>query len=168
MYHRKNPTVISYHGNSRTHDTRAMPSGNYFPEYTFSDIPANSNYSHDQYAYWQGPRQRQDTCEYFRSTQNDKYYRAETQDELENRILSPGSSQFLHEITPERLAEDPGDEIAKYYNGWVKNLSDGRLAVNFARSRARVTKKANYLRINNQMHRYIMMTEVGTSGYFKY
>lgn len=151
MYHTKNPPKVTYYGRDRY----VEKPGNYFPEYTFKDVPANNNYSRDQYAFWQGPRQRQDCIEYFRSTNNGRYYRSESQDELENRVMTPAYSKFLDEITPERLAEDPGDEIAKYYDGWVKNLSDGTVAVNMARSRERMTKKGNYLRMINQMHRYV-------------
>lgn len=160
MYHLKGPPAVQKYG----YDRHVPSRDNYFREYTFSDIPPDNNYSRDQYAFWQGPRQRPDTCEYFRSTQNGRYYRAETQDELENRVLSPGYAEFDAEITPERLAEDPGDEIAKYYNGWVKNLSDGRVAINVARSRDRAARKGNYFRVSNQLTRYVAMNTIGSNG----
>jgi len=161
MYNLKNPSIITYHGIDRTRETP----NNYFEEYTFSNFPHNNNYSHDQYAFWQGPRHRQDTIEYFRSTNNGKYYRAESQDELENRVISPGWRNYWDEITPERLAEDPEDAIHKYYNGWNKNLSDGAVAINIARSRDRIARRGNYTRISNQMHRYLIMTNEGTNGF---
>jgi hypothetical protein len=69
--------------------------------------------------------------------------------------MTPAYRGYFDEITPERLAEDPGDEIAKYHDGWVKNQSDATVAINMARSRERMTKKGNYLRMVNQMHRYV-------------
>lgn len=160
MYHLKGPPHVEKYG-----DDRYVPTGrNHFPEYTFSDIPPNNNYSDDQYAFWQGPRHRQDTCEYFRSTQNGKYYRAETQDELENRVITPGYRGYYNEITPERLAEDPNDAIAKYHNGWVKNPSDSMVAFNCARSRTRFARKGNYTRLRKQITEYIIMNEVGTNN----
>ena len=160
MYHLKGPPRVEKYG-----DDRHVPNrNNNFREYTFADNPANNNYSHDQFAFWQGPRQRQDLCEYFRSTQNGRYYRAETQDELENRIISPGSAAYFNEITPERVAEDPGDEQAKYFNGWNKNQSDAGVAINMARSRARAARKGNYMRIRQQITEYIIMNEVGSNN----
>lgn len=160
MQHLKGPPNVEYYG-----DDRYVPrENNFFPEYTFSNIPANNNYSHDQYAFWQGPRHRQDLGEYRRSTTNGRYFRAETQDELENTILTPGYRNYWEEITPERLAEDPGDEIAKYHDGWVKNESDQRLAIHMARSRARTTRKGNYMRLRSQITKYIAMNDVGANN----
>lgn len=161
MYHYKNPKIVQYYGRDRYVEGH----NNYFNEYTFADHPMPNNYSYDQYAVWEGPRHRQDMAEYNRSTQNGQYCRAETQDELENRIMTPGYRNYWDEITPERLAEDPGDAIVKYYDGWVKNTSDFNVNLNMARVRQRQARKGNYRRVYNQVNRYVIMSNNQANGW---
>lgn len=141
---------VTYYGRDRYQPHQ----GGYFKEYTFGDFP--QNYSKDQYSYWKGLRHRQDTAEYFRSTQNDKYYRAEFPDELENRVMSPGNPLFFSEVTPERLAEDPGDVIYNFYYGWKKNQSDGVAGWVAARGNTREENKGNSVRRRNQTGKFML------------
>lgn len=138
---------------------------NSFEEFTYSNFPERDVYnSNQQFATWEGLRHRQDSIEYFKSTQNDQFWRCESEDELENRIISPGYKNFYQQITPERLARDPGNAIHNYYNGWLKNTSDGAVSINSMRSQLRAERKGNYWRVRDQVNRTMMLTKEGYNG----
>ena len=154
--------IIDHNGiNNRTKQTHK----NHFNQYTFSDLRKPTIYNPlQEFAYWQGVRHQHNLCEYNKSTQNQYGYRVERQDELENRVMTPGYANFYHEITPERLAHDPENRIYNYYNGWEKNLSDGNVAINSLRAQYRKEQKGNYFRVRDQVHRFLYSTHQGING----
>lgn len=157
----KKTDIIDFYGTNRSRQQH----NNYFEEYMFDDMRLPTIYNTNQkFAYWQGVRHRHDMGEYFKSTQNPYGYRVERQEELENRLLSPGSCKFFKEITPERLAHDPEGVIYNYYNGWEKNLSDGNTGVNMLRSQLRKERKGNYFRVSNDVYRFVYSTHQGANG----
>jgi hypothetical protein len=153
--------IIDYNGAHRTRNQHY----NYFEQYTFDDLRTPTIYNtHQNFAHWQGVRHNRNTCEYFKSTQNEFGYRPETDDELENRLMSPGYKNFYQEITPERLARDPENVIHNYFNGWEKNTSDGAVDKNMLRSQLRKERKGNYFRVRKDLSQFIYSTRQGISG----
>lgn len=154
--------IINYYG---VQNRTKQEHNNYFDQYFFDDLRLADIYNEPQkFAYWQGVRHRQDLGGYFKSTQNKNGYRVEREDELENRIMTPGYPGFYDEITPERMARDPEDAIYNYFNGWHKNISDGAVGINMLRSQLRKERKGNYFRVNNQVNRFFYATRRDANG----
>lgn len=153
--------IIEHQGNNRLkqrHD-------NYFEQFTFSDLRKPTIYdSKKEFSYWQPLRHQRDLGEYFKSTQNEHGYRIERQDELENRVMTPGFRNFYNEITPERLAHDPEDAIHNYFNGWQKNISDRNTSINMLKSQLRNERKGNFFRVRDQTHRFIYNNTYSING----
>lgn len=154
--------IIDYYGNQNRSNSRHH---NYFEEHTFDDLRLPDIYNTTQtMAHWQGTRHRKDMCEYFKSTQNAYGYRPERDDELENRLMSPGYPNFYNEITPERLARDPENVIHNYFNGWEKNTSDGAVGKIMLRSQLKRERKGNYFRVRKDLAQFLWSTKQGING----
>ncbi len=153
--------IIDYYGTNRSNQRH----NNHFDQYLFSDMRLPTIYdSNRKIAHWTGVRHRHDMGEYFKATQNEYGYRPERDEELENIVISPGSCKFYDHITPERLARDPENAIYNYFNGWQKNLSDGNVGINMARSQLRKERKGNYFRVSNDVYRFLYSTHPGVNG----
>lgn len=117
--------------------TDPIETRNVYAWYENQDLPNSS---------WQ-PRSQANGGEYYKSIQNEQFYRKETEYELANNIIHP---THFNEITPERLAHDPNQVIYNYHKSHL-DTDDKAVANAFVWSRRRNNYRRNKRKTETQI-----------------